>query len=126
MYTRLTAHRNDCRKEREGANLPESAIGPSFRARARSGGATGLGGRAKRVARPVKKKSHLISDAWMGAKYGRTQEIFDRSPPYQHRRPLAALAAFAVVRVSVALANAGLTASKRTHTCAFRQTFLRY
>ena len=27
---------------------------------------------------------------------------------------------------AVRLANAGLTASKRTHTCAFRQTFLRY
>ena len=60
---------------------PNLRLGPSFRARARSGGATGLGGRAKRVARPVIFFSHLISDACMDEKYGRTREIFDRSPP---------------------------------------------
>ena len=63
-----------------GPVSPNLRLGPSFRARARSGGATGLGGRAKRVARPVNFFSHLISDACMDAKYGRTREIFDRSP----------------------------------------------
>ena len=76
---RLTAHQNDQHGKPEVANLPESGIRPLV-ARAKRGrdGARRFGeaGRAS-----SKFFSHLISDAWMDAKYGRTREIFDRSPP---------------------------------------------
>ena len=79
---RLTAHQNDQHGKPEVANLPESAIRPLVScARAKRGrdGARRFGeaGRAS-----SKNFSHVISDARMDAKYGRTREIFDRSPPY--------------------------------------------
>ena len=82
---RLTAHQNDQHGKPEVANLPESGIRPLVScARAKRGrdGArrSGEAGRAS-----SKKISHLISDACMDAKYGRTREIFDRSPPYMLR-----------------------------------------
>ena len=81
---RLTAHQNDQHGKPEVANLPESGIRPLVScARAKRGRDRarrfGEAGRAS-----INFFSHLISDACMDAKYGRTREIFDRFPPYAH------------------------------------------
>ena len=68
-----------------GPVSPNLRLGPSFRARARSGGATGLGGPAKQVARPVE-RCHISSvmHPWMQNTAGHGKSLTD--PPRTFER----------------------------------------